>query len=159
MIVLRNGCFALKCPKKVELLSGLSLVKGSYPKSHRILNKYVQSIREKPEDFIYYSIIKDGNNIGSLHLRKSGKDSMEVAWIDINKSHRGNKYATSVIEWCISLAKELKFKILELEVPGNAPDAKHIYEKLGFKETGDIRELDNSSWNGLSRMKMKVRPD
>lgn len=157
MIILRDGCFALKCPKKVELLNGLSLMEGNSSKSRRILNKYVQAIREKPEDFVYYNIMKDGNNIGSLHLRKSGKDSMEVAWIDINKSHRGNKYATNVLEWCIRLAKDMGFRTIELEVPGNAPDAKHIYEKLGFKETGSVRELDNSSWNGLSKMKMKIK--
>ncbi len=156
MIVLRKGCFALKCPKKASLSNGIDLVEGKDSKSHRILNKYVQAVRERPEDFIYYDVIWKGNTIGSLHLRKLREDTMEIAWIDINNSHRGNNYATEIIKWCIDLAKELGFKKIELEVPGNAPDARHIYEKLGFNETGEVRELDNTSWNGLSRMRMKV---
>jgi len=155
MIVLRKT-FKENFPEKVSLENGLDLEKGKGNKTHKILSKYIQPIREKPEDFVYYDICLSGANIGSLHLRKLDNNKIEFAWIDINKSHRGNKYATEVIKWCIKFSKEIGFKEAILEVPGKAPDARHIYESLGFKDTGEKREEDNSSWDGLSKMKIKL---
>jgi hypothetical protein len=49
-----------------------------------------------------------------------------------------------------------RFLEFHLEVPGNAPDARHIYEKLGFIDTGRTREKHNKSWNGLTEMILKL---
>lgn len=155
MIVLRNNSFRDKCPKDVSL-GDINLRKCHDSKISQTLSKYVEPVREKPGDFICYDVVKGNDVIGNLHLRQETPDSLEIAWIDIDKSHRGNKHATKVIDYCKTLAKDMGFKTIDLEVPGNAPDARHIYEKLGFVADGSVREKDNDSWDGLYKMSLTL---
>jgi hypothetical protein len=42
---------------------------------------------------------------------------------------------------------------MTLEVPGNAPDARHIYTKMGFKVTGEVDGgYKDPFWGGLTKM-------
>lgn len=45
-----------------------------------------------------------------------------------------------------------------MEVPGNAPDARHIYERLGFKEVYTPPEMkeDDPIWGGLTNMRLDL---
>jgi ribosomal protein S18 acetylase RimI-like enzyme len=46
-----------------------------------------------------------------------------------------------------------------LEVPGNSPDARHIYTKLGFKvvKEATAKEIKNDPvWGGLTDMKLDL---
>ena len=55
----------------------------------------------------------------------------------------------------VKYAKQEKFKQITLEVPGDSPDARHIYEKLGFKATKVISDEDDV-WGGLTQMILKL---
>jgi hypothetical protein len=50
--------------------------------------------------------------------------------------------------------KQQNFEKMTLEVPGNSPDARHIYEKLGFKVTKEADDTDDF-WGGLTEMEYK----
>ena len=51
-------------------------------------------------------------------------------------------------------AKAEGFKRMALEVPGISPDARHIYEKFGFKEVGKQTGADDF-WGGLTIMERR----
>lgn len=46
------------------------------------------------------------------------------------------KYAEEMIEYLIELAKKMGFEQMDLEVVDGNDNAKHLYEKCGFIETG-----------------------
>jgi ribosomal protein S18 acetylase RimI-like enzyme len=126
-----------------------------------IISQYVERIRKCREHFKCFWILINGKKIGTLHIQEipsqvKGGNILDIHWIDIEKEHRGHKYATQVLEYLIESYKSRGFREFHLEVPGNAPDARHIYEKLGFIDTGKTREKNNKSWNGLTTMILKV---
>ena len=87
-------------------------------------------------------------------LQKKLQELINIPLIEISKKHRGNHYATKVLEWAIKYFKRCGFKELSLEAAGRSPDAIHIYEKLGFKKLKQISEKD--IWGGLTEMKLKL---
>lgn len=102
-----------------------------------------------------YDIKKGGETIGRFDLTEMSKDELNVMWIEIDEKYRGHGYAQKVLRWIIQFAKERSYKELTLEVPGISPDARHIYEKLGFKEVGQITIPEEDSWwGGLTGMKL-----
>ena len=102
-----------------------------------------------------YDIKKGSKTIGRFDLTEMSKDELNVMWIEVDEKYRGHGYAQKVLRWIIQFAKERSYKELTLEVPGISPDAKHIYEKLGFKEIGQITIPDEDSWwGGLTGMKL-----
>lgn len=58
------------------------------------------------------------------------------------------------MDWTIKTSKKNGNKQITLEVPGNSPDARHIYEKNGFVAGKSISEDD--VWGGLTKMKRKL---
>ena len=44
---------------------------------------------------------------------------------------------------------------MTLEVPGNSPDARHIYEKIGFVAGEQISDEDDI-WGGLTKMRLDL---
>lgn len=114
-------------------------------------------IGERKSRFSYqknYDIFGQGQKLGDLWLESQG-DNLYVNWIDIKKSHRGKGYANSVMDYVIKTAEKDGYKSITLEVPGNSPDARHIYDKHGFVETGKHEQAD--VWDGLTYMERKVR--
>jgi len=103
---------------------------------------------------------KNGKKVGNLQLRRDDHDpkALNVVWVGIDKSARGKGYATAVMKSAIQHAKNKKFKAVTLEVPGNAPDARHIYEKLGFKEVYTPPEMKayDPVWGGLTNMRREL---
>nr|DAM54618.1 MAG TPA: N-acetyltransferase-like protein [Caudoviricetes sp.] len=51
---------------------------------------------------------------------------------------------------------ELGVSKVTLEVPGISPDARHIYEKIGFKKNKRISDEDDV-WGGLTSMTYKYK--
>lgn len=142
--------------KLIRCDSNLSLSPSDESYFQSIINQYVEPIRKDPGNFQVYDIIFSGRKVGNLHIRKRDRDTLGLEWIDIEKEHRGHSFATRVISTWIDIAKKEGYKKIILEVPGNAPDARHIYEKLGFTDTGRTREKHNKSWNGLSEMVLRL---
>ena len=121
-----------------------------------IISQYVERIRKDRKNFKCFWILVDSRKIGTHHIQTLPGKILDIHWIDIEKEHRGHKYATTVLLYIIDKYAKKGYKEFHLEVPGNAPDARHIYEKIGFRCTGRIREEHNKSWNGLSEMILKL---
>ena len=100
-----------------------------------------------------YDILNNGKKIGNLILEHQG-DNLYVNWVDIKKSQRGKGYANSIMGYTIRNAKNNGYKTMTLEVPGNSPDARHVYEKHGF--IADKNNYIDDVWGGLTRMKKKI---
>lgn len=79
---------------------------------------------------------KDGTKVGDAQFVREPGDSLYLVWLGIKPAHRGKGYASASMKGVVEYAKTNNIKQLRLEVPGNAPDARHIYSKLGFKFEG-----------------------
>jgi len=101
-----------------------------------------------------FNITVNGRKIGDAEIFKESDSSLNVVWVGIDESERGHGYATAVMKGIIKYAKKEKYKTVTLEVPGTSPDARHIYEKLGFIPVEVISEDD--VWGGLTSMKLKI---
>lgn len=100
--------------------------------------------------------IKIGNKrIGDLELYQETPDSVNVVWLGVDSKRRGNGYATATLMAAAHECKERGYKTMTLEVPGDSPDARHIYEKLGFVAGKQVSD-DDDVWGGLTSMKMDL---
>lgn len=97
---------------------------------------------------------KDGITIGNAQVYRKSKDELNLVWLDIEKSHRGQGYAQAVMMSAKELGGKEGFKKLTLEVPGISPDARHIYEKLGFKVV-EKPDTTKDVWGGLTHMEYR----
>lgn len=143
----------------VKKLSGgktLTVTKDPTPPIARLLSKTFPAYKEHVNKFSNFTL-KDGtgSKIGEATFYKDSPESLNLMWVGVKSKHRGNGYASSVLEGVVKFAKEQNLKKLTLEVPGNAPDALHIYEKLGFKKT-NVMSVDDDIWGGLTRMELKL---
>lgn len=144
--------------KTIVTKSGTSLYLSTKPPTAlaKFLNKYNKRVREE-QIKTFNMIIKDSNNkkVGNLQLYKESSDTLNVVWMGITKQARGQGYATSMINFVKEYAKQQKFNKITLEVPGSSPDARHIYEKIGFKVTKVLSEDD--IWGGLTAMELDLK--
>ena len=96
----------------------------------------------------------DGKKVGSIQLYKESPEELNVVWMDVTKSEQGKGTATTALKSVINDAAKKGFSKVTLEVPGDSPDAKHIYKKLGFKEKGSLSTDD--VWGGLTEMELTI---
>lgn len=116
----------------------------------RQLSKVSRGFAERTSDSSHLKITdKDGKKIGDASFWFKGKDDIYLNWIQVKKSERGNGYATAILKSAAEHGKKTGRKRMVLEVPGNAPDARHIYEKMGFKSTGVTMGNQRDVWGGL----------
>jgi len=64
-------------------------------------------------------------------------DTMYLDTLAVKSSQRGQGIGTRMINKIFSLAQEKGLKKVKLHVIDRNYDAKHLYERLGFKETGE----------------------
>lgn len=119
---------------------------------------YIAQMRnKKPSDPSRdFGIIKNGKKVGNIFLEKQG-DNLYLNWIDIKKSERGKGYANSIMDYTIGYAEKNGYKTMTLEVPGSSNDARHIYEKHGFKIDRARKSTNGDIWDGLTAMKRKMK--
>lgn len=101
----------------------------------------------------------DGKKVGDLYLHQKGPNELNVVWIEVDKKERGKGYAQGAIKSSIEMAKEQGLTKVTLEVPGNSPDARHVYEKAGFKvmkEPSLFEKKMDSVWGGLTEMQLDL---
>lgn len=98
---------------------------------------------------------KQGKKIGEASFWFKGKDDIYLNWVTIEKSRRGQGYASEILKAAEQHGKKTGRKRMVLEVPGNAPDARHIYTKLGFVPTGVTQGHKGDIWGGLTEMEYK----
>jgi ribosomal protein S18 acetylase RimI-like enzyme len=135
----------------------LTLEKNPPLAIHRALAKLSKTYREDYANFASLTI-KDssGNRVGVAQVSKKSPDELNLIWMSVDKSARGKGYATATMKTAEEFGRQSGFKKLTLEVPGNAPDARHIYEKLGFKVTKEATDSeDDPVWGGLTEMEYK----
>lgn len=101
--------------------------------------------------------IKDSNNntVGNLQLYRESPTSINVVWVSVNSKYEGRGYGTAAMNGVVNYAKQQKLKTITLEVPGISPNARHIYEKIGFKSKGQISD-SNDAWGGLTAMQLDL---
>ena len=123
----------------------------------KFLAAHNRKIREKQENTRNYTLRANGKQVGDMTLYKESTDSMNVIWVGVDDSERGHGYATAAMIGAIEVARRSGCKQVTLEVPGKSPDARHIYEKLGFREVGTVStEEDDPYWGGLTAMRLDL---
>lgn len=132
------------------------LVQGIQVKENRISNflaKHninLQKQIDATKDLELYDA--NSNKIGDLQLFHESPTSLNITWLGINERSRGQGYAQAAMNMAENYARKSGLKQLTLEVPGISPDARHIYEKQGFKAIGKISD-DDDVWGGLTSMR------
>jgi len=99
---------------------------------------------------------KDGSKVGFGSFNRTSKDELYLNFVTVKPKYRGKGYASAAMKGVVKYAQNEGIKKLTLEVPGNAPDARHIYEKLGFKDDGPVQGDKSDIWGGLTPMAMNV---
>jgi ribosomal protein S18 acetylase RimI-like enzyme len=95
---------------------------------------------------------KTGKPVGNAQFWKKNDDELYLNWITIKKDSRGQGYASAALKTAEQFGKKQGFKKMTLEVPGNAPDARHIYERMGFKVVKEELDPSDPVWGGLTSM-------
>ena len=111
-----------------------------------------KNITESLKSHSSFTISVGGKKVGGAAFEKKGKDEIYLVWLGVNKKERGKGYGSAVFEAAVAYGKQEGAKRLTLEVPGNAPDARHIYEKNGFRVTKEDVNPNDPVWGGLSEM-------
>lgn len=144
-------------PNKLVSKAGQSVELQTIPSSRitNFLAAHNRHIRTTAENTRNFQIKADGKVVGDLQLYKESKDSLNVVWVGVNKSERGHGYATAAVLGSIEIARRSGCRYVTLEVPGNSPDARHVYEKLGFVAQEQITS-DDDVWGGLTSMKLDL---
>ena len=97
---------------------------------------------------------KNGEKIGDLQLFHESPTSVNVTWVGVKQKYRGKGYASSAMKMAEDYARKTGAKQMTLEVPGHSPDARHIYERQGFKAVGQLTDPEaDEIWGGLTAMK------
>lgn len=122
----------------------------------RALGKISPKIKKQQQSYYGYNIKVGKKIIGDLQLDKSSAKELNVVWITVNKKYKGQKIAQAVMNDVLKKGSELGVSKVTLEVPGISPDARHIYEKIGFKKNKKISNEDDV-WGGLTSMTYKYK--
>lgn len=126
------------------------------PPLARALAKLSPRMRQKLNDSHSFTLkTSKGDSVGEMFLHKKAADELNVVWVEVSDEHRGKGYATAAMRSAIDVAKKQNLKKITLEVPGHSPDARHIYEKLGFK-AGKQLSGSNDIWGGLTKMELQL---
>lgn len=139
--------------------SGDTINLKEHPSSRmaKFLAKHSARIAAEQDKTANFDIVdNNGKNVGDLQLYKEAKDSLNIVWLTTKESVRGRGYGTAVMKAAINIARDTGCKQVTLEVPGNSPDARHIYEKLGFKEVASPDRDVNDVWGGLTNMRLDL---
>ena len=122
----------------------------------KTLSKVSPSIRDNIERADFIDIKVEGKKVGDLQLYKESPKSLNVVWLGIESEHGGQGYGQAVMRAVVDHAKKQNLDTVTLEVPGISPNARHIYESLGFKSKGLITDEDDN-WGGLTAMELNLR--
>lgn len=135
----------------VEVSKPLKLVNWIASKSEKSTNRFINSPT--------LNLSHNGKNVGDASIAHVSKDELNLVWLGINPKHRGKGYASAAFDSAVEYGKQKGYTKITLEVPGNAPDARHIYEKRGFKVVKEPtqKEIQNDfMWGGLTHMSLDL---
>lgn len=129
--------------------------KSPTPAFTRFISKYSPKVRDELSKSSICKIKAGNKTVGDLQLYQESPSSINVVWVQVSNKYEGRGYGTAVMNGVVKYAKQQKLKTVTLEVPGVSPNARHIYEKIGFKATEQISSNDDV-WGGLTKMKLDL---
>lgn len=91
------------------------------------------------------AIYDDDVPVGFMMLDEDLEDRCLVLWrIMFPEEHTGKGYGTEMLRQIISMAKESrKYDYLLLDCAPDNKRARHVYEKVGFRDTGEMEDGEN----------------
>ena len=143
---------------KVYTKKGVEVVLRKQPTSMiaKMVSKLSKSARDNMERSDFVDITVNGKRVGDLQLYRENPKSINVVWVSVDQKHEGNGYGGAVMRAVIDHANKLNMDTVTLEVPGISPNARHIYESIGFKAKGQISD-DDDAWGGLTAMELDLK--
>lgn len=136
----------------------VTLEQNSQSATAKFLGSIIPKIKENQQSYFDFTIRDRANNkIGNATLSREAKDEMNIVWIGINSKHEGRGHGQSAMRTILAdVQKNPDIKKVTLEVPTTSPNARHIYEKLGFKVTSEKMIGDEDDfWGGLTKMELQ----
>lgn len=121
------------------------------PLISKIIGKLSKSAQTNAARSDFVNITVDGKKVGDLQLYKESPKSINVVWVSIDQKYEGNGYGSTVMRAVADHARKQNMDRVTLEVPGISPNARHIYESIGFKAAGKVSDEDDA-WGGLTAM-------
>ena len=153
MIVRRNKLpFRELFSETIKINNEIYLKKSGYSFIAKFLRRF-KRYRDSSNRFINFDIYWKNSLAGYLQVYEESLEEVNLMWAAVNEKYQGNKIFEQVLLFLFKFFAELGYKEVTLEVPGNAPAAKHIYQKLGFKEIEYLG--DDQLFEGLTKMKKK----
>lgn len=134
----------------------ISLTRKPTPRLTKLIAKMSPKVRDTLSRSDIMQIKVKGKEVGNLQLYKESPKSLNIVWVTVDSKYEGHGYGTAVVKGVIDYAKKTNMEQVTLEVPGTSPNARHIYEKLGF-EAGEVISDEDDAWGGLTSMKLKLR--
>lgn len=109
-------------------------------------SEQVQGLVEGSETYV---IEIDGERAGRLRLVQAA-DHAELAGIQLLPPHQGKGIGTYLIEQFLVEARRAGL-VPRVSVEKDNPDARRLYERLGFVPVGETEGNDVLEWRGLTR--------
>ncbi len=108
--------------------------------------------KEKAEEF-YASVLTNGietpehifkaihipdqpEAVGHLWLKQRKKNKYFIMWVYVAPKYRERGIATAAFDWIDTFAEENDIHDIQLHVFASSQEAKRLYSKIGFVETG-----------------------
>lgn len=146
-----------KIVRKTASGETLTLTKNPPTFIHKGIAKLSKNYRDSYRDGAHLTISNgEGKKVGEANVWKKSDDELYLNWIGIDSGHRGKGYASAALKAAEEFGRSQGFKKMTLEVPTKSPDARHIYEKMGFKVTRDLGY--DPLWGGLTEMEYRFDP-
>lgn len=143
--------------KIVSKKTGESLTINRFRSFIDILGKFIKRLKEWSNKRPSFDIYLDSEKVAELNLIEKSKEELNIVWIETYEDYRGKGYSQAILTELIRFAKSQGYKYVTLEVPGKSPDARHIYEKLGFKDDRILTTPEEDFyWGGLTKMRLKL---
>ena len=150
-----KGDLVLK--EKVKSGDTISIYKKPPPPIAKFFSRFSESYAKDSAAFAAFTMHdQNGAKVGDAAFVRDSKTSLHLDWIGVKTKHRGKGYASAALAGVIKYSQNEGITKLTLEVPWNAPDARHIYEKMGFKGGKTVIDKDDPVFGGLTPMTMDV---
>jgi len=101
--------------------------------------KFLDSFREEEANFLHIGCIENstGELIGGLILAPIDNEEIRVMQVAVDVVHQGEGIGRKLIEYAESVAKKIGYERLVMHAMLSVVG---FYEKLGFKQDGDLFE-------------------
>ncbi len=100
---------------------------------NKMVYRFLSGMKEK--DRTVWMATHNGENIGKVHVRFDDDGRGYIHDLCIPPEHRRKRYATAMVQECLTKLKKMGFKVIYLDVEATNPNAIELYTKCGFETT------------------------